>query len=110
MVYSLSACNRLPGTYVANYNVGADTIKIFSDHKYVKVCVPPNDTTHYIDSGTWELLDGSIYFRDCVDRNGMLHGDSDEHFIFGAEIRSNYLTGSVKLPISYDLDYYYIKK
>jgi len=109
----LQSCTGIEGTYVANYHIGTDTVKIFSNHKYAKICYPsnaPKDKIHFIDSGTWSVTNGAINFRDWVDRNGMFHSYDDGPSIFVADIKRNYFTGGIKLLIDYDKEYYYIKQ
>ena len=114
LVCFLASCNNVSGTYVANYNegrdnIGADTVKIFSDNTYEKLSYPSDDSIHYSDTGTWEILDGVIWFHDWIDRNGMCSG-KNSYTCFGASIVHTYFIGTIRLPINSDMNYYYIKR
>lgn len=103
------ACNRVAGVYVANHGIGTDTLNIYSNHTYVRVCYPPNDSNHYRDTGTWETSDGTIWFRNWRGRN-QLNGFFDGDAIWGADLDRSFFVGRMRLPINLDMGYYYIKQ
>ena len=105
--------NDLEGVYVANHNVGNDTLKIYSGYRYVRIFYDASyklNDEFFIDSGIWNKDNGTIYFRDWVDRSGTGHSETGKKIIFGAEIRKKYFSDEIKLMINYDLDYYYLKQ
>jgi hypothetical protein len=102
-------CNRVIGTYVANHGFGTDTLKILSNHKYIRICYPPNNSSHYRDTGTWDIEDGTITFRGWHGRNE-LNGSFDGDAIWGADLDRSFYIGNLRLPINLDMGYYYIKQ
>ena len=111
IIWVLSCC-RITGRYIRNYGTGTDTLNILSNHKYVRISYPngPNSSKHYIDTGTWEKSDGAITFRDWIGRNDEYSSQEEGPYILGADIHRNFFTGSIKLMLDYDKDYYYQKK
>jgi hypothetical protein len=112
VVCILATRKNLPGTYVANYKIGADTVRVFSNHKYTRICHPnaAADPTRYIDTGTWEELNGSIWFRNWYSRHPSELDQSNTPCISGAYIDRSWFIGKMRLLLNDDLGYYYIKQ
>ena len=111
LIIGWCACNRVAGVYVANHGEGTDTIRILSNHTYIRSCYPPNDSLHYIDTGTWKIDDGTIWFRNWYTRNSIIeHSWSDKDCIWGADLDRPFFVGRMRLPISDDMGYYYLKQ
>lgn len=110
LIVSWSACNRMAGVYVANHGEGTDTLRIFSNHTYVRICYPTNDSLHYNDTGTWKIDDDRIWFENWYGRNEFNHSYEGKPFLWGAYLDRPFFIGRIRLPISYDMGYYYIKQ
>lgn len=96
---TMQSCNNVEGTYVANYELGADILKIFINHKYVKIWYPldsPDSLMHYNDSGTWSVSNGTISFQNWIDRNGIFYSYGEGPTNFAADIKRNFFTGNIK--------------
>ncbi len=106
----LVSCSGIEGNYVTNHQDGYDTLKIYS-YKFVHVYHSPDKTESYADTGTWEMHNSRINFRDWVERSEMertkLYG---RKIIFGTDIDRSWFNRDVKIWISYDREEYYIKQ
>jgi hypothetical protein len=111
--FIIAGCNNIPGTYVANYKAGTDTLKIFNDNRYARVCYPnaPKDIEHTVDSGTWSISKGEIYFRNWCNRTDAAdHSEETQPGIRISEFDRNYFIGKLRIAIDYDMGYYYVKQ
>ena len=100
---------NISGVYIANDGIGTDTLRIFTNHTYIRICYPTNDSIHYIDTGKWEVSNGNISFYNWHDRNGRYQPYLNGSFIFGTEMDRSWLIGRRRLLIDDDMGYYYIK-
>lgn len=106
----LVACNNIEGTYVANHNDGNDTLKIFSN-KFIRIYHPADKSQIFVDTGKWEIADGHIYFTDWKKRSDATdRSSSGEKINYGTDVNRSFFSGTTKIVINYDLEYYYIKK
>lgn len=112
---ALAGCSsNLEGVYVANHNAGYDTLKIFSDNKFIRKFYDENyklNSQIFSDTGTWKYEGGRIYFNDWIDRNeGVEHLIGHGKVVFITDVKKSFFSDEVKLMIDYDRDYYYLKQ
>ncbi|MCX6186665.1 MAG: hypothetical protein NTU43_06660 [Bacteroidetes bacterium] len=106
---TLFGCTNIEGTYVANHQLGYDTVKIFINNKYERKYHTRDKSQSYTDTGSWKTSKGRIDFYDWIDRNGINNFEGKGSIVFGTEISKSFFSNEIKLPINYDLEYYYVK-
>ena len=115
VLITFSGCgNNLEGIYVANHHFGYDTLKIYSDNKFIRVFYDESykrNSQIFSDTGTWKYDGDRVYFNDWVDRNeGVEHLIGHGKVVFITDVKKKYFCNETKLMIDYDNDYCYLKK